>query len=189
MTESRKQIRQKIRKLRQNLTPTEQQIASQQIAEQVLNRFDFTDKDHVAIYLSNDGELDTHLLIQALWQLDVKVYLPVLHHFCTGYLSFYLYQPETPMIKNKYGILEPELNCTTICPIKQLEYVFLPLVAFDSEANRLGMGGGFYDRTFEHKNPKTKLIGLAHDCQKVDKLPIESWDVPLDKIISPSYNI
>ena len=65
----------------------------------------------------------------------------------------------------------------------------MPLVAFDKQGNRLGMGGGFYDRTLarlhEQNWQKPQLIGLAHECQKVDALPIESWDVPLKTIITP----
>lgn len=92
------------------------------------------------------------------------------------------------MTHNRYGILEPQLNCSHVSPVAQLDMILMPLVAFDSKGNRLGMGGGFYDRTLAHL-PKNKaqrptLIGIAHQCQFVDALPVASWDIPLDYIIT-----
>ena len=68
-----------------------------------------------------------------------------------------------------------------------MKLVFMPLVGFDILGGRLGMGGGYYDKTFATR--ESLLVGLAHDCQKVDSLPIESWDVPLDAIATDSLYI
>ena len=98
------------------------------------------------------------------------------------------------MVKNKYGILEPKLDVRSIVSVTDIDIIFTPLVAFDEFGNRLGMGGGFYDRTLaawyleyqQNKQAKPMPIGLAHDCQKVKAIPIENWDIPLPKIITPS---
>ena len=94
------------------------------------------------------------------------------------------------MTTNRYAIFEPKLNCSQICPLPELDFLLMPLVAFDEQGNRLGMGGGYYDRTlakhYAEKRAKPKLIGLAHDCQKVESLPIEAWDVPLQQILTPT---
>ncbi|CCQ09874.1 5-formyltetrahydrofolate cyclo-ligase [Pseudoalteromonas luteoviolacea B = ATCC 29581] len=94
------------------------------------------------------------------------------------------------MKANAYGILEPVLNCSEVCPIAQLDLLLMPLVAFDKQGNRMGMGGGYYDRTlasYYKQNWETpRLIGLAHDCQQVDELPTEVWDVPLQAILTPT---
>ena len=97
------------------------------------------------------------------------------------------------MKANRYGILEPKLNCTQICPLPELDYLLMPLVAFDNQGNRLGEenGGGFYNRTLARLHQqhwqKPQLLGLAHECQKkVTALPIESWDVSLKTIITPN---
>jgi 5-formyltetrahydrofolate cyclo-ligase len=94
------------------------------------------------------------------------------------------------MVANRYAILEPKLNCGQICPLPELDILLMPLVAFDEQGNRLGMGGGYYDRTlakhYAEQREKPKLIGLAHDCQKVESLPIEAWDVPLQQILTPT---
>jgi 5-formyltetrahydrofolate cyclo-ligase len=129
------------------------------------------------------------LLINELWNTGQAIYLPVIHPFNGANLLFQRYEKNSPMRANRYGILEPKLNCSQICPLPELDYVLMPLVAFDKFGNRLGMGGGFYDRTlarlYEQHWQQPQLIGLAHACQQVDELPIESWDVPLKTIITP----
>jgi 5-formyltetrahydrofolate cyclo-ligase len=93
------------------------------------------------------------------------------------------------MVMNRYSIAEPKLNQTQIIPVSKLDLICTPLVAFDTTGHRLGMGGGYYDRTLEpwfQTKQGPKPIGLAHDCQQVDRLPIASWDVPLPKIVTPS---
>ena len=192
MSNKRAQIRAEIRNTRKNLSNNQQIIAAQSLKMnfiQHLKSENTTNSKHIAIYLSNDGELDTSLLIKELWNLNHVVYLPIIHPFNGANLLFQRYEKNSPMRANRYGILEPKLNCSQICPLPALDYLLMPLVAFDKQGNRLGMGGGFYDRTLArlHKQnwQKPQLIGLAHECQKVDALPIESWDVPLKTIITP----
>ena len=91
--------------------------------------------------------------------------------------------------KNRFGIKEP--ISTDIINADQLDILFMPLVGFDKDKNRIGMGGGFYDRTLAFKKQQKmaknpKLIGLAFDCQQVEQLEVQEWDVPLDVIITPS---
>ncbi|MBB1431639.1 5-formyltetrahydrofolate cyclo-ligase [Pseudoalteromonas sp. SG43-4] len=192
MSNERAQIRAEIRNTRKNLSNNQQIIAAQSLKMnfiQHLKSENTTNSKHIAIYLSNDGELDTSLLIKELWNLNHVVYLPIIHPFNGANLLFQRYEKNSPMRANRYGILEPKLNCSQICPLPALDYLLMPLVAFDKQGNRLGMGGGFYDRTLarlhEQNWQKPQLIGLAHECQKVDALPIESWDVPLKTIITP----
>ncbi|NMP01730.1 5-formyltetrahydrofolate cyclo-ligase [Pseudoalteromonas arctica] len=192
MSNKRTKIRAEIRNTRKNLSNNQQIIAAQSLKMnfiQHLKSEKTTNSKHIAIYLSNDGELDTSLLIKELWSLNHTVYLPIIHPFNGANLLFQRYEKNSPMRANRYGILEPKLNCSQICPLPVLDYLLMPLVAFDKQGNRLGMGGGFYDRTLarlhEQNWQKPQLIGLAHECQKVEALPIESWDVPLKTIITP----
>ncbi|WP_076925205.1 5-formyltetrahydrofolate cyclo-ligase [Pseudoalteromonas sp. EB27] len=192
MSNKRAKIRAEIRNTRKNLSNNQQIIAAQSLKMnfiQHLKSEKTTNSKHIAIYLSNDGELDTSLLIKELWSLNHTVYLPIIHPFNSANLLFQRYEKNSPMRANRYGILEPKLNCSQICPLPVLDYLLMPLVAFDKQGNRLGMGGGFYDRTLarlhEQNWQKPQLIGLAHECQKVEALPIESWDVPLKTIITP----
>lgn len=188
MAQSRQEFRHVIRQKRNLLLPNEQKKAELALCEQFFSLPEVLDAKHIAIYLSNDGEINTTAIISELWAREINVYLPVLHPFSSGHLLFLHYLPNTPMQENTYGIPEPVLDKRLITPLTKLDMVCTPLVAFDRMGNRLGMGGGYYDRAlapwFEKKaNPMP--IGLAHSCQYVDKLPTEKWDVPLPKIITP----
>lgn len=187
-TNPRQLLRKMIRTQRQQLSAQAQQQAAQDLLQQALALPQVLQQQHFAIYLANDGELDTYPLIQALWQRGKNVYLPVLHPFVAGYLLFVRYDKDTLLHPNKFGIPEPLVACHRLMPVQQLDIIFTPLVAFDAAGNRLGMGGGFYDRTLSQLTPgnSCQVIGLAHNCQQVDAVPGEAWDIPLKQIITPS---
>ncbi|VEB95500.1 5-formyltetrahydrofolate cyclo-ligase family protein [Cedecea lapagei] len=141
----------------------------------------------VALFLSFDGELNTTPLIEGLWQAGKEVYLPVLHPFSPGNLLFLRYTPTSRLVTNRLKILEPELDVRDVLPLNKLDVLITPLVAFDAKGQRLGMGGGFYDRTLQHwQQHGLYPVGLAHDCQQVDELPVEQWDIPLPAVVTPS---
>lgn len=141
----------------------------------------------VAVFLSFDGELDTRPLIQALWQAGKTVYLPVLHPFSKGNLLFLRYDQHSPLVMNRLKILEPQLDVRNVLALDKLDVLITPLVAFDEQGQRLGMGGGFYDRTLQNwRQHRLWPVGLAHDCQQVTALPAEEWDIPLPAVVTPS---
>lgn len=180
----RNQLRQQIRKTRANLTALQQQQAEDSITQQALALIEARNAQHIALYVSFDGEISTEKLIKTLWAQDKHVYLPVLHPFNPNHLLFLRYLPDTPMLKNKFGIWEPKLNVQNVLPLDELDILFTPLVAFDKQGNRLGMGGGFYDRALQNwQNASFIPVGLAHQCQQVEQLPTEAWDVPLHRIL------
>ena len=180
----RNQLRQQIRKTRANLTALQQQQAEDSITQQALALIEERNAQHIALYVSFDGEISTDKLIKILWAQGKQVYLPVLHPFNPNHLLFLRYLPDTPMLKNKFGIWEPKLNVQSVLPLEELDILFTPLVAFDKQGNRLGMGGGFYDRTLQHWQKSSFIpVGLAHQCQQVEQLPTEAWDVPLHQIL------
>jgi len=182
----RAQLRKLIRERRQNFSDNEQQQASKLILQRLATHKKVQAAQTIALYLANDGELDLMPFIKWCWQQNKQVYLPVLHPFCAGHLLFLLFEKNTVMAKNHYGINEPTLNVSKVCPLSQLDVICTPLVAFDSSGARLGMGGGFYDRTLSNwQQHNVYPIGLAHDCQQVEKIPTEHWDIPLPEIITP----
>ncbi|GHB14482.1 hypothetical protein GCM10009038_11100 [Salinicola rhizosphaerae] len=145
----------------------------------------------VALYLPSDGEIDPRPLIAWFEKRCVAVYLPVLRPLSDNRLWFVRYHRGTRMAINRFGIPEPDTrhgaHRARRLPAWALDTILLPLVGFDDAGNRIGMGGGFYDRTLafaRRTRPKPSLIGLAHDCQHVDALPVAGWDVPLDAIVS-----
>jgi len=140
----------------------------------------------IAAYLPSDGEIDTGPLIALLWERGKHVFLPLLRFAPHKHLAFGLYRPETGLAPNQYGIPEP-VGTPVLDHPGQLDLALVPLVAFDSQGHRIGMGGGFYDRTFAYLKapgaaPAPLLVGLAHECQRYPNLPAEPWDVPLDGV-------
>ena len=134
--------------------------------------------------MPNDGEIDTKYIQNFLKNKGFSIYLPIL---VGKRLKFA--KVDKNFRKNRYGIDEP--ISTQILDANQLNILFMPLVGFDKNKNRIGMGGGFYDRTLSfktrqqnYKNPK--LYGLAFDCQEVAKLNAKPWDIKLDAIITPN---
>lgn len=185
----RQTLRRQLRQTRRSLSPDQQQSAAQELLScfKQQGHHLHTDKiKRIALYLSNDGEISPHLLCEYFWQQNIQTYLPVLQD---KQLTFARYSADTVWQENIYGINEPITE--NYLSGEELDIVFLPLVGFDSNGGRLGMGGGFYDRTFANKrtDEAPSLIGLAHDCQQVKSLPIEGWDVPLEAIITPTQVI
>ncbi|MEI6859609.1 MAG: 5-formyltetrahydrofolate cyclo-ligase [Shewanella sp.] len=186
---TRHQVRTLIRSARQSFSDSDQQKFAACSAQRMLTEIIKLEAKHVALYLTNDGELDTSVLIEALWALGVQLYLPRLHPFSKGNLLFLAYTPLTPLLQNSLKIWEPKLDITQIIMPNQLDVVITPLVAFDIQGNRMGMGGGFYDRTLAKWKTQGKPfpIGFAHDCQRVESLPYEHWDIPLPMLITPTH--
>ncbi|WP_312217400.1 5-formyltetrahydrofolate cyclo-ligase [Pantoea vagans] len=183
----RQKIRQQVRHLRRAMTDEQQAQAAEQLAELALNYAPLSTARNIALFLSVDGELNTRPLIARLWHLKKAVYLPVLHPFSPGNLLFLRYSPDTPLLPNKLRIPEPPLDIRQLITLDQLDLMLVPLVAFDQHGQRLGMGGGFYDRTLQNWRQHGFLpVGLAHDCQQVDSLPVAEWDVPLPAVMTPS---
>lgn len=185
---SRAEVRKRIRLARRSLSTAVQAEASRAACQRMLEKLSALKAQHVALYLTHDGELATAPLIEALWQQGIQTYLPRLHPFNAGQLLFLHYQGNSMMQPNPFGILEPQLDVRNVMPVERLDVVITPLVAFDIKGNRLGMGGGYYDRTLANwqANGKPLPMGYAHDCQQLPRLPCEHWDVPLPFIITPS---
>ena len=184
---TRQQIRQQIRQRRRALTPEQQTQFALQAADRMMAYPPVLLAQTVAVFLPFDGELDTRPLIDQLWRAGKRVYLPVLHPFSPGNLLFLHYHPSSDLVVNRLNIREPKLDVRDVLPLSQLDVLVTPLVAFDAAGQRLGMGGGFYDRTLQNwRQHRLQPVGYAHDCQQVDALPTEQWDIPLPAVITPS---
>lgn len=186
----RKQLRQHIRKLRNRLDGQQQADAAQAVKQQLTEHAPLLKNSRcIAAYLANDGELDPLPLIEWCWKQQIQVCLPLLHPFTPGHLLFLHYHEHSLLVPNRFGIPEPKLDCRDVVPVDLVDTILVPLVAFDAAGNRMGMGGGFYDRTLGqlHHSPGPQLIGLAHNCQQVAALPVESWDIPMQAIATPDW--
>jgi 5-formyltetrahydrofolate cyclo-ligase len=182
---TRKALRSTLRDRRRQLPPTTRIAAAEALAVRLLALPFAPDTGHVAGYWAMDGEIALHV-----WQLrlppEVRYCLPVLGD--DDRLRFAPWQPGEALVANRFGIPEPAES--EPLPAEALAMIVLPLVGFDSAGQRLGMGGGWYDRSlaFRHDRPTPPpwLVGAGFSVQQVDALPAEPWDVPLDAICTES---
>lgn len=176
----KKKLRLICRYARNRLTAQKQQQHAQ-VVMQTLLRLPFLASASLSIgvTLAFDGEVDLMPTMQALKQQH-KLYLPRLKPDTT--LDFLPWQETGDMKANVLGIPEP--TGEQVISIAELDLVFMPLVGVDLQGNRLGMGAGYYDKSLAQVSQRPYLIGVAHQCQQVEKLPVDPWDIPLDALVT-----
>lgn len=180
-------IRSKIRKIRKSIPPEQALSASQKLCNNVIKHQHYKKAAHIACFISFDSEISTQVLLHHIVQDKGTCYLPKLKPTPPNRLWFMPYKKDTKLIANKLGIPEVALPVNHAIRLSSLDILLMPLVAFDPQGNRLGMGGGYYDATLAHlKNAAHRplLYGIAYQEQQVSQLPIESWDFPLDGIFT-----
>lgn len=186
---TRPQLRRLLRNARRALTPAQQRDAARGLYRQLAQHPLFRRARHIALYLPNDGEIDPRLLLREAQRRGKRTYLPVLHAWPRTRMVFQRFEHGEKLRRNRFRIPEPVINRKRQRPIWALDLILLPLVGFDEVGGRLGMGGGFYDRSLAYQSrratwKKPLLLGLAHECQKVERLAQASWDVPLQGTVS-----
>ena len=189
---SRPHLRRMLRKARRALTPSEQRRAALGLYRQLAQHPLFRRAKHISLYLPTDSEIDPRLLLRAAQRRGKATYLPVLSAWPRTKMVFQRVDPGEKLLPNRFRILEPRINACRQRKVWTLNLVLLPLVGFDDAGGRLGMGGGFYDRSLAYLARrkswrKPTLLGLAHECQKVDRLAQASWDVPLAGTVTDKY--
>ena len=145
----------------------------------------YRDANRIAAYFAVNGEISLHPVIEHALAHGRQIFLPNLDQQA---LRFAPYIEGQKMRSNKFRLPEPDVGDDEMIAPENLDLVLLPLTVFDPARNRVGMGGGFYDRSFAFRqNPENKspvLIGVAHDLQKVENLTPEPWDVRLDLVVT-----
>ena len=179
---SRPQLRRLLRQARNQLGPMQQRAAARALYRNLAQHPLFRRARHIGLYLAEDGEIDPRLLLEEAQRRGKAVYLPVLHAWPRTRMDFQRLLPGERLQRNRFGIPEPRANRAQQRAPWALDLILMPLVGFDEEGGRLGMGGGFYDRSLGYLRRRTvwsspALLGLAHECQKVDHLSLAAWDV------------
>jgi 5-formyltetrahydrofolate cyclo-ligase len=173
-------LRRTLRAQRRALSVFAQRRAAIRLAQRVTRLPWFIRARSIALYLAADGEIDPLPLMQSAWRCGKRTFLPTLQR--GNRLAFVEFRAGAAMRANRFGILEPQ---GVPVPIAALDVVCMPLVGFDRLGGRLGMGGGFYDRTFARSSAALPaLIGLAHSFQECGQLPRASWDIPLCGVVT-----
>jgi 5-formyltetrahydrofolate cyclo-ligase len=175
-------IRNKILKIREKLNKNNIQINFNQLIN-ILEK-EKKNKKTIGGYYPVNFEIDDLVLLRKFEKNRFNISLPIIKK--NFQMNFYRWSFSDPLKVNKYGIPEPVTE-NLVYP----DILLIPLVAFDKNLNRLGYGGGYYDRLIEKLSKKKKIIkiGLAFSIQKIDKVPIDAYDQKLDYVVTNEYII
>lgn len=168
---------------RRSLSDEERVAASNVICQHVIDSRLFRASSSIACYLATEDEVDTSPIIERAWRANKRVFAPVMRK--RSKMSFVELRADTMLCRNRFGIWEPGEG--DVMSPRCIDLVIVPTVAFDDANNRIGMGGGYFDRCFAYlRNRKfwlrPKLIGVAFECQKVEKIAPNTWDIPLYRV-------
>ena len=182
-------LRRHLKQARRGLDPDIAALAQREALQRLQHLPAFRRARRIGGYAGSNGEIDPISLLHDTASQGKRAYLPVLHPFRPGRLWFCRWLPGERLWPNRFGILEPASRRDHILPARRLDLVIVPLLGFDIACHRLGMGGGYYDRTFAFLNQRRRirrpmLIGLAHELQLVDRLDPQPWDVQLDAVVT-----
>ena len=174
-------IRKHLLLLRNQLTQKQSKDLSSQVCDQILSHTVFKQRQRIAFYHALGHEVDLSDIVDNAQ--DKSFYLPVIGS--NKSMAFQNLQSHTALTKNQFGILEPKSG--KVIESADIELCLVPLVGFNRNGDRLGMGGGYYDRYFqfnkEQKKP-TILAGVAYDFQENATIQADAWDIPLDIIFT-----
>lgn len=168
-------LRAPLRQQRTQLNTDQIKRHSAQVVQHIIAAPVWQQAQHVAIYWPCHGEIDLTALLS---NSDKQWYLPAIKGQA---MQFQRHHPDLTLHPHRFGMRQPDfIDGLSPAP---LELCLMPLLGFDDQGNRLGLGGGFYDRYFAH-NMHTILAGVAHAFQQVAQLPTDSWDVKLQHIFT-----
>lgn len=181
------QIRQHFRQTRRALTIQEQQQHAISLCQNINAALGFRHQNKVAAYLATQSEISLNPWIAS--SSRQQIYLPMLYESIHPRLRFARYNNSTRWKQNRFNITEPDTHWGHTLHARHLDIILMPLVTFDRRGNRMGMGGGYYDRSLAFRNQrliwkKPLLIGVAYSCQEYPDLPTNPWDVVMDMIIT-----
>ena len=179
-------LREHLKLKRKHLSRKESDDMSHAIYQRITRSKWIREYSNIGIYHPVNGEANTLQLINFMWSIGQQVFLPIIDK---KNLLFGKVNVDSKLKKNRFGIPEPSITKSIQMSANLLDMIFVPLVAFDLNGHRIGMGSGYYDRTFEKKLSikDTKgpvLVGLAYEFQKQECLNYQPWDVPLDMVVT-----
>ena len=180
----KKRLRQVFKTRRLAISATQRMQAAEEIAHQLVQLPEWLPANYIAGYWATQGEVPLHI-VQMRVQSPKVWCLPIIQADKT--LNFAPWRSGDPLVSNQYGIPEPDISPSSALDITSTSIVLLPLLAYTRIGIRLGMGGGYYDRSLAFRHAQSApplLIGVAYSSQETDSLPSEAWDIKLDLLIS-----
>lgn len=183
MSVEKRSLREEVLTLRAALSEEQRAIRSQEIQTIVSHIKEFQEAQTVMLFLNFRDEVETTGLAQHVLELGKKLVLPR----CApkGILIPALIRDMQMDIEpGTWGIREPKKESLVQVNPLDVDCIFVPGAAFDKQGNRLGYGGGYYDRFFERLKDSTPKIALAFSCQIVERIPVEDFDKKVDILIT-----
>jgi 5-formyltetrahydrofolate cyclo-ligase len=177
-----KTLRSQILKQRRQLLSEFICEASKVAAATVTTLPEFLQAQHIATYFPFDNEIDPRFILESAFTTK-KVFLPVISE--SKILKFAPYFPQSQLIDNRYGIPEPKCSKNDLISVNDMDLLIVPLACFDKHCNRIGMGAGYYDNTLAQIDRRAPIkIGLAYEIQRVESTLPQSWDIPMDLVVT-----
>lgn len=186
---ARDALRREMRRKRRALPEAIRHEAARRIAMR-LGRLPFIKPGaRIAVYVAVRGEIELASFMALAHHRRCLLYLPRLTNVGQARMEFFALRARTLLRPNRFGIPEPVAGTGAPLPARHLDVVLAPLVAFDPRGHRLGMGAGYYDRRLSFLRDRgnwrrPKLIGVAYEFQRVARLDIRPWDVPMDGCVT-----
>lgn len=177
------ELRQQLRRQRSALTARQIQLDSLRVCRRICSSLWYLRSRQIAAYLPARGEIDlTSVLAHAL-RRKASTCLPAIDP-ADGSMQMHRLDLHTALHVNPWGIEEP---VSPLVPPSAINLILMPLVAFDDQGNRLGQGGGYYDRYLARLSGwhRPLKIGVAYAFQQVERLEPDPWDIPLDAVVTP----
>ncbi len=176
-------IRQLCLEARRRLTPVERYSASDTIVRQLLRSRQFARSRSIGVYLAMQDEVNLDGFIRTAWTCGKKLFVPRILR--KHEMFFVELRPDSSIVRNRYGIWEPRDGRTKAA--RALDWIVVPMVAFDGAMNRVGMGSGYYDRALAfarhtHSASLPRLTGVAFACQEVPAIAANPWDIGVSRV-------
>jgi len=182
---TKKTIRERIVKLLRDQKGEERLSKSLVIGDKLFGMKEFRDARIILFYASFDGEVETFLMMKKAKKLGKIIALPQIAEKECTIVPRVVVSFDDDLESGPYGIKQPRVDRTKALDPKALDLVIVPAVAYDQKNNRLGRGGGYYDRFLKHLPPRVITVGLAFDVQLIDTVfPLEHHDIPVDQVIT-----
>jgi len=186
ITKEKQVIRERVLALRQSLAPEEVREAGETVSHIIRSHVSAKNIRTVCIYANTGKEVPTENLMQDLLDDGVRVTVPDWEAWKQGSgLQVVFIESTEELIRESRVVPQPSVTDGRSFPIKDLELFLVPGIAFDNEGNRLGMGGGYFDRLLLNASSTAKFTGLAYRFQVITHLPSESHDIPVHEVVTP----
>ena len=180
----KKHLRRQFMTRRLAISAAERMQTAEAIAQQLIKLPEWTPANYIAGYWATHGEVPLHIAQMRVQSPKVWC-LPILQTDKT--LKFAPWRSGDPLVSNQFGIPEPDISPSSALDATAISMILLPLLAYTRTGTRLGMGGGYYDRSLAFRAARASpplLIGVAYSSQEADSLPNEEWDIKLDMLIN-----